>query len=146
MIFIRDSPRGAGAGPPGCGGTPAVHPARAPRGAPATPRRASATWPPPINPTAEMVWCRICSPLCARLEQEPRREEDSALGADIEERPSQPLQVGRSMAPRGPLAGVIVCRPPVSSYAVPSGSCSRKAAASVCLNTRARAGREHTGT
>jgi hypothetical protein len=47
----------AGAGPPTPGGgTPAVHRAGAPHGAPATPRLAIES-PPPISPTSEMVWC-----------------------------------------------------------------------------------------
>jgi hypothetical protein len=90
--------------------------------------------------------CRMCSLLCARLAKEPRREEYGALGAEIEERPGQPLQLGRSVAPRCALAGVIVCRPPLSGRDVPSRSCSQKAAASVCVHTGARAGRDRTGT
>jgi hypothetical protein len=50
------------------------------------------------------------------------------------------------MAPLCALAGVIVGSPPINGHYVPFGSCSRKATASVCFNTRASTGRERTGT
>jgi hypothetical protein len=56
----------------------------------------------------------------AGLEEEPRREQDGTLGAEIEERPRQPLPVGRSMPPRGALTGVLVCRSPVRGHGYPS--------------------------
>src|SRR5919109_770186 len=37
--------------------------------------------------------------LLARVEEEQHREEDGTLGAEIEERPSEILHAGRSMAP-----------------------------------------------
>jgi hypothetical protein len=56
IVFRGYPPRAVGAAPPGRGvGTPAVHPKRESRGAPATLRPASARGPPPIRPTSEMV-------------------------------------------------------------------------------------------
>jgi hypothetical protein len=55
-----------------------------------------------------------------RLEEEPRREEDSALGADVEERPSQTLTGGVRAARSYPLADVIVFSPRLSGHRFPS--------------------------
>jgi hypothetical protein len=81
----------------------------------------------------------------ARLEQQPRREEDSALGAEIEEHPRQRLPAGRSMALRGALAGMLVCRPPVRGHGYTSVLGRRQAAASVSWSTSATAGRARAG-
>ena len=66
----------------------------------------------------------------ARLEQKPCREQDGALGAEIKEHPRQSLPVGKSMTPRGALAGVLVCHPSVRGHNDLSVWC-RQAAASV---------------
>ena len=66
----------------------------------------------------------------ARLAEEPQREAEGAVGADIEAHPHQRLPAAWRVGPRGALAGVIVGGPAVSDHRFPSVWGSPTAAAS----------------